>query len=86
MLVEEHVQMVAKADSDLVLHHGLLDGNHKSGSSSALVNSMTAPPAATTMALPLPLGTMGGTPCSAILTITLGLRVTPNGNQRMRYR
>eukprot|EP00965_Chrysotila_dentata_P179869 5938832-Pleurochrysis_carterae.AAC.1 len=27
MLVEEHVQMVAKADFDLVLHHGLLDGS-----------------------------------------------------------
>eukprot|EP00965_Chrysotila_dentata_P242273 6204778-Pleurochrysis_carterae.AAC.1 len=27
MLVEEHVQIVAKADFDLVLHHGLLDGS-----------------------------------------------------------
>eukprot|EP00965_Chrysotila_dentata_P168237 5555761-Pleurochrysis_carterae.AAC.1 len=44
---------------------------------------MTAPPAATTMALPLPLGTMGGTPFSAVLTTTLGSWVMPNGNQRM---
>eukprot|EP00965_Chrysotila_dentata_P199499 6179420-Pleurochrysis_carterae.AAC.3 len=28
MLVEEHVQMVAKANFDLVLNHGLLDGSH----------------------------------------------------------
>eukprot|EP00965_Chrysotila_dentata_P261696 6214343-Pleurochrysis_carterae.AAC.1 len=27
MLVEEHVQMIAKADFDLVLHHGLLHGS-----------------------------------------------------------
>eukprot|EP00965_Chrysotila_dentata_P230435 6197774-Pleurochrysis_carterae.AAC.4 len=34
----------------------------RSGTSSALVNSMTAPPAATIIALPLPLGKMAGTP------------------------
>eukprot|EP00965_Chrysotila_dentata_P023004 762240-Pleurochrysis_carterae.AAC.1 len=44
----------------------------RSGTSSALVNSMTAPPAAMTMALPLPLVTMAGTPFSAVLTNTLG--------------
>eukprot|EP00965_Chrysotila_dentata_P258714 6213320-Pleurochrysis_carterae.AAC.6 len=42
----------------------------KSGTSSALVNSMTALPAATTMALPLPLGTTAGIPLSAVLTTT----------------
>eukprot|EP00965_Chrysotila_dentata_P119088 3937137-Pleurochrysis_carterae.AAC.1 len=55
----------------------------RSGTNSALVNSMTAPSAATTMALPLPLGMMADTPCSAVLTNTFGPGVTPNGNQRM---
>eukprot|EP00965_Chrysotila_dentata_P157392 5200003-Pleurochrysis_carterae.AAC.1 len=75
----------SKRSFDLVLHHGLLDGSQTSklGTSSALVNSTTAPPAATTRALPLPLGTMGLTPFSAVMTITLGSRVTPNGNQRL---
>eukprot|EP00965_Chrysotila_dentata_P235469 6200774-Pleurochrysis_carterae.AAC.2 len=35
------------------------------------------------MALPLPLGTMSGTPFSAFLTTTLDSGGTPNGNQRM---
>eukprot|EP00965_Chrysotila_dentata_P259169 6213468-Pleurochrysis_carterae.AAC.2 len=55
----------------------------RSGTSSALVNLMTAPPAATMMALPLPMGTMDGTPFLAVLTTTLGSGVTPNGNQRI---
>eukprot|EP00965_Chrysotila_dentata_P025156 834760-Pleurochrysis_carterae.AAC.1 len=44
---------------------------------------MTAPPAATTMALPLPPETMAGTTFSAVLTNTLRSGATPNGNQRM---
>eukprot|EP00965_Chrysotila_dentata_P259686 6213640-Pleurochrysis_carterae.AAC.1 len=52
----------------------------KSGVSNALVNSMTALPAAITMALPFPLGTMVGTPFSAVLTTTLGSGVTPSKN------
>eukprot|EP00965_Chrysotila_dentata_P124880 4128483-Pleurochrysis_carterae.AAC.11 len=56
-----------------------------SGTSSASMNSNAAPPAATTMALPLPLGKKNGTTFETVLTTstTLNSGVTPNGNQRM---
>eukprot|EP00965_Chrysotila_dentata_P150998 4989594-Pleurochrysis_carterae.AAC.1 len=74
--------MVAKADFDLVLHHGLLDGSQidmqvRYQQRVGELNDCAAGRNNDGIA-----GTMSGTPFSAVLTTTLGLGITPNGHQR----